>query len=179
MMAGIILATGRTKPGQTYEEFAREMSSYFRTENPVKFAERPNMPYFWQRQNLRKPEEKALAFAHTFLGVRIAGRHVRQLAVVLRGLCAVPFSLSHAPVLTAERGERRGAFRQQVVVDAIPVRETAHAGLADERRPVGPDRLTARGAEEPGDPRLIVGNGLQTLGVEDLGAHSRLIETRK
>jgi len=71
MMAGIILATGRTKPGQTYEEFAREMSSYFRTENQVKFAERPNMPYFWQRQNLQKAEDKALAFSHSFLGVRI------------------------------------------------------------------------------------------------------------
>ena len=71
MMAGIILATGRTKPGQTYEEFAREMSGYFRAENPLSFAERPNMPYFWQRQNLQKAEEKALAFSHSFLGVRI------------------------------------------------------------------------------------------------------------
>jgi len=71
MMAGIILATGRTKPGQTYEEFAREMSGYFRAENPLNFAERPNMPYFWQRQNLQKAEDKALAFSHSFLGVRI------------------------------------------------------------------------------------------------------------
>jgi hypothetical protein len=71
MMAGIILATGRTKAGQTYEEFAREMSGYFRAENPLKFAERPNMPYFWQRSNLQKAEEKALAFSHSFLGVRI------------------------------------------------------------------------------------------------------------
>lgn len=71
MMAGIILATGRTKPDQTYEEFAREMSGYFRAENPLNFVERPNMPYFWQRQNLQKAEEKALAFSHSFLGVRI------------------------------------------------------------------------------------------------------------
>ena len=71
MMAGIILATGRTKLDQTYEEFAREMSGYFRTENPLNFAERPNMPYFWQRSNLQKAEEKALAFSHSFLGVRI------------------------------------------------------------------------------------------------------------
>jgi len=71
MMAGIILATGRTKPGQTYEEFSREMSGYFRAENPLNFVERPNMPYFWQRQNLQKAEEKALAFSHSFLGVRI------------------------------------------------------------------------------------------------------------
>ena len=71
LMAGIILATGRTKPDQTYEEFAREMSGYFRAENPLNFAERPNMPYFWQRSNLQKAEEKALAFSHSFLGVRI------------------------------------------------------------------------------------------------------------
>ncbi len=71
MMAGIILATGRTKPGQSYEEFSREMSSYFRSENPANFADRPTMPYFWQRQNIQKAEDKALAFSHSFLGVRI------------------------------------------------------------------------------------------------------------
>ena len=71
MMEGVVLATGRTRPEQTYEEYAREMSSYFRTENPANFAARPNMPYFWQRANVKKPEEKALAFAHSFLGVRI------------------------------------------------------------------------------------------------------------
>lgn len=71
MMAGIILATGRTKPDQTYEEFATEMSSYFRAEKPANFADRPNMPYFWHRTNLQKAEEKALAFSHSFLGVRI------------------------------------------------------------------------------------------------------------
>ncbi len=71
IVEGIVLATGRTKPGQTYEEFALEMGSYFRDENRADFAARPNMPYFWTRTNVRKPEEKALAFAHTFLGVRI------------------------------------------------------------------------------------------------------------
>lgn len=71
MMAGIILATGRTRPDQTYEEYAKEMSSYFRDEKPANFAERPNMPYFWHRTNLQKAEEKALAFSHSFLGVRI------------------------------------------------------------------------------------------------------------
>ena len=71
LAAGIILATGRTKPEQSYKEFATEMGSYFRNEERADFAGRPNMPYFWQRQNVRKPEEKALAFAHSFLGVRI------------------------------------------------------------------------------------------------------------
>ncbi len=71
LVAGIVLATGRTKPDQSYEEYAREMSSYLKKENPADIAERPNMPFFWLRQNVRKPQEKALAFAHSFLGVRI------------------------------------------------------------------------------------------------------------
>src|SRR3712207_3369089 len=50
---------------------ALPISSYFRADGPADFAARPTMPYFWQRNNIRKPEEKALAFAHTFLGVRI------------------------------------------------------------------------------------------------------------
>jgi hypothetical protein len=71
IVEGIVLATGRTKPDQTYEEFAAEMASYFKTSDAADFAERPNMPHFWERRNVRKPEEMALAFAHSFLGVRI------------------------------------------------------------------------------------------------------------
>lgn len=71
LAAGIILATGRTSATQTYEEYVNEMGSYFRKDHPVDFTERGNMPYFWQRRNVQKPEEKSLAFAHTFLGVRI------------------------------------------------------------------------------------------------------------
>ena len=71
LVAGIVLATGRTKPDQSYEEYAREMSSYLKKENPADITARPNMPFFWLRQNVRKPQEKALAFAHSFLGVRI------------------------------------------------------------------------------------------------------------
>ncbi len=71
LAAGIILATSRSSPAQSYQEYADEMSAYFRKENRADFAARPNLPYFWQRRNVQKPEEKSLAFAHTFLGVRI------------------------------------------------------------------------------------------------------------
>jgi hypothetical protein len=71
LAAGIILATGRTSPTQTYAEYVAEMGSYYRKENPADFADRPNLPMYWQRRNVLKPEEKSLAFAHTFLGVRI------------------------------------------------------------------------------------------------------------
>jgi len=66
---GIVLATSRTSPEQSYKDFALEMGSYFRAEAPADFGARPNMPYFWQRYT--KPEERALGFAHAFLGVRI------------------------------------------------------------------------------------------------------------
>jgi hypothetical protein len=71
LSAGIVLATSRTSADQTYEEMAQEMAAYYRADNPVDFAPRPTMPYFWARRNVGKPEEKALAFAHTWLGVRI------------------------------------------------------------------------------------------------------------
>ena len=69
--AGIVLAVSRTSADQKYSEFVNEMGSYFRKENPADFAQRPNLPWYWMRQNVQKAEEKALSFAHTFLGVRI------------------------------------------------------------------------------------------------------------
>jgi hypothetical protein len=71
LAAEIILSSSRSKPDQSYKDFALEMATYFRSENPVSFADHPTLPQFWQRNNVRKAEEKALAFSHTFLGVRI------------------------------------------------------------------------------------------------------------
>jgi hypothetical protein len=71
LAAGIVLAVSRTSPDQKYPDFVSEMGSYFRKEKPADFSHRSNLPWFWMRQNVQKPEEKALAFAHTFLGVRI------------------------------------------------------------------------------------------------------------
>ncbi|HUE71909.1 MAG TPA: DUF1549 domain-containing protein [Pirellulaceae bacterium] len=68
--AGIVLATSR-RPDQTYEDFCAEMSSYFRKENPADFADHPTVPWFWSRRALGPPEEKARAFAYSFLGVRL------------------------------------------------------------------------------------------------------------
>src|SRR5262245_45872713 len=69
-MAGIALGASR-KPGQSYDDFIKEQSAYFREKDPADFAGRETMPYFWARRNNRKPEEKALAFSYTFLGVRL------------------------------------------------------------------------------------------------------------
>ena len=70
LVAGIVMATGREK-GQGYLDFAKEMSSYVKSDNPADFAKRETMPHYWARRDLRQPQQKALAFAYSFLGVRI------------------------------------------------------------------------------------------------------------
>jgi hypothetical protein len=75
LAAGIVLANGQ-KPGQSYTEYCKEMSDLHRPvgkgETPkTTAADRDTMPYFWARRNLRQPEEKALAFAYSFMGLRI------------------------------------------------------------------------------------------------------------
>ncbi len=70
LMAGIALATSR-KAGQSYEDYLKEQAAYFRKDEPVGFANSESLPYFWMRRNVAKPEEKALAFSYTFLGVRL------------------------------------------------------------------------------------------------------------
>ncbi|MGY8653871.1 MAG: DUF1549 domain-containing protein [Verrucomicrobiia bacterium] len=70
LAAGIVLGKSRDK-GESYLDYATEMSSYLKKDNPHDFAERDSMPWYWSRRNVRKPEEKALAFSHSFLGVRI------------------------------------------------------------------------------------------------------------
>lgn len=70
MVAGIVLAKSR-EPGQSYLDYATEMSSYIKKKNPANFAERSSMPHYWNRRNAKKSEEKALSFSHAFLGVQI------------------------------------------------------------------------------------------------------------
>ncbi len=70
LVEGIVLAVSR-RPDQSFEDYSAEMSAYFRKDNPVDFAERDNLPYFWSRRTVGKPEDKALSFAHAFLGVSL------------------------------------------------------------------------------------------------------------
>jgi hypothetical protein len=70
LVEGIVLATGR-RSGQTYPEYCAEMSGYFRKDAPADFTARPTMPYYWTRRPLGQAGEKALAFAHSFLGVSL------------------------------------------------------------------------------------------------------------
>src|SRR5262245_49765283 len=65
---GMVTGVSRL-PGESYTDFCTVMTKIENGE--ASYADRPDMPYFWARQNLQKPEEKAIGFAYTFLGIRI------------------------------------------------------------------------------------------------------------
>ncbi len=71
IVSNIVLSTSRSSPTQNYKDYVVEMDSYFRAQDPVNFANHPSLPYYWQRKAAGSTEEKALAFAHNFLGVRM------------------------------------------------------------------------------------------------------------
>lgn len=66
----IVLAKSREE-GQSFREYSQDVSAYFRDHAPADFAERETMPHYWTRRTMEKPEDKALAFAHSFLGIRL------------------------------------------------------------------------------------------------------------
>jgi hypothetical protein len=70
LIEGIVLATSR-KPGQSFEEFCEEFSSYYRSENPADFSQRETMPHFWSRRLANQAKDKALTFSYAFLGTRL------------------------------------------------------------------------------------------------------------
>jgi hypothetical protein len=70
LIAGIVLGRSR-QPGESYQDFIEEETSYHRLQDPADFAARDNMPYYWAKHTTRLPEERALNFSYAFLGVRI------------------------------------------------------------------------------------------------------------
>lgn len=70
IVEGIVLGRSR-RPDQSYTEFCKEMSDLYRPGSERQFADLPTMPYYWARQNMRQTEDKAIAFAYSFMGVRI------------------------------------------------------------------------------------------------------------
>lgn len=66
------IATARSRAdGESYDQYATAVSKLFRRDDPGQYADRPMMAHYWSRRSVEKPEEKALAFAHSFLGIRL------------------------------------------------------------------------------------------------------------
>jgi hypothetical protein len=70
LIEGIVLGQSR-REDQSYTEYCEEMSEIYRPGSNKSFADRPSMPYYWARQNIRQPEDRAIAFAYSFMGIRI------------------------------------------------------------------------------------------------------------
>jgi hypothetical protein len=71
IVAGILLAESR-RPGQQYDDFAAEQSTYLRRTKPDDFTALENpMPHYWFRSNISTPADRALSFGYVFLGVRL------------------------------------------------------------------------------------------------------------
>ncbi len=70
MVEGIVTAKSRL-PDESYADYCKSMSEICQDASGEKFADRPGLVHYWVRQNFRTPEEKAIGFAYTFLGVRI------------------------------------------------------------------------------------------------------------
>jgi Protein of unknown function (DUF1549)/Protein of unknown function (DUF1553) len=66
----IVLATSRPS-GETYAEYSDKMTRLYRKTPEGNYAEFPGLTHFWARRNITQPPQKALAFAYTFLGIRI------------------------------------------------------------------------------------------------------------
>ena len=66
----IVLAKSRGD-GQSYEEYSKEMTACYLDESANEFSRHETMPHYWSRRSLTKSEDKALAFAHSFLGIRL------------------------------------------------------------------------------------------------------------
>lgn len=70
IVEGMVVAVSRPA-GQKYDDFALAQSGYTLTKDPQDFTDRETMPHFWFRGNLATTDDKALAFAYSFMGVRL------------------------------------------------------------------------------------------------------------
>jgi len=70
IVEGIVLARSRLDD-ESYADYCARMSGYQQGDFAHDFAEQPYLPYFWSRRGFQTPQERALGFAYTFLGVRI------------------------------------------------------------------------------------------------------------
>jgi Protein of unknown function (DUF1549)/Protein of unknown function (DUF1553) len=70
LVEGIVTAVSR-EPGESYREYCENMSRISQDNTGKSFSERSDMMYYWVRNNQKTAEERAIAFAYTFCGVRI------------------------------------------------------------------------------------------------------------
>ena len=70
LVAGIVLGKSRND-GESYTQYCQSMSKIYKAEDGASFADRETMSLYWARRDFRRAPERAISFAHSFLGVRI------------------------------------------------------------------------------------------------------------
>jgi hypothetical protein len=70
IVEGFVMATSRD-PGESYKEYCENMSATYGKSPTKSFADRNSVPHYWARGNFRTSEDRAIAFAYNFLGIRI------------------------------------------------------------------------------------------------------------
>ncbi|MCC9658005.1 DUF1549 and DUF1553 domain-containing protein [Rhodopirellula sp. JC737] len=70
IVEGIVMADNREND-ESYLDYCEAMTAACKPGNESMFADRSGMPLYWARRNFQKPEERAIGFAYSFLGVRI------------------------------------------------------------------------------------------------------------
>ena len=70
LVEGIVMATSRNKD-ESFKQFSTNMSAVYRGEGDKAFTDRQGMSHYWARRTFRQPQDRAIGFAYTFLGIRI------------------------------------------------------------------------------------------------------------
>ena len=70
IVEGIVTAVSR-EPDESYREYCNAMTEIANDKSGKSFAKRSDMMYYWARTNQQKAEDRAIAFAYAFCGVRI------------------------------------------------------------------------------------------------------------
>lgn len=66
-----IFVSASREAGQDYTQYSEQMTAYYRKESPADFSTRETMPHYWARRTFKNPEDRAMGFAYSFLGVRL------------------------------------------------------------------------------------------------------------
>jgi len=187
IVEGIVMARSRLD-GESYDDYCGRMSGYQHADPAGSFARQPYLPYFWSRQNFQTPEQRALGFAYTFLGVRIqcAQCHKHPFDEWTKD----DFARFQNFFVRVRHGEAPGtkeeaaAMLEGLGVDAkarggnlakdlaklvregrtVPFRET-YVVEPQKPKPVKPDK---RGDRKAAEPRRVVGRTATVLGGDDV-----------
>lgn len=70
IVEGLVMAVSRD-PGESYQDYCKNMSSAYHKDGKYSMADRESMPHYWSRRNFQAMEDRVIGFSYTFLGVRI------------------------------------------------------------------------------------------------------------